>query len=87
MLGVLLNYFSLTIHFRRYLKIKARFSLKEASLSLSLVLSSGVPAWDSGSESYSFHRDPKGRPDPTGILPVTPEDLPIPSSDTSKKMC
>lgn len=85
MLGILLNYFSLTIHFARYLKIKARLRLP--SLSLSLVLSSGVPAWDGGSESCSFHRDPRGKPDPTGILPVTPGDLPTPSSDISKKMC
>lgn len=61
--------------------------LRFLSLSLSLVLSSGVPAWDGGTASCSFHRDPRGRPDPTGILPETPGDLPTPSSDISKKMC
>lgn len=84
MLRTLQNYFSLTTHFRRYLKMKGR--LRFLSLSLS-VLSSGVPAWDGGTESCSFHRDSMGRPDPTGILPETPRDLPTPNSDISKKMC
>lgn len=83
MLRILLNYFSLTIHFGRYLKIKARLRF----LFLSLVLSSGVPAWDGGTECCSFHRHPRGRPDPTGILPVAPGDLSTPISDISKKMC
>lgn len=83
MLRVLLNYFSLTIHFGRCLEIKARLKF----LSVSLILSSSVPACDGGTESCSFHRDLRGRPDPTGILPVTPGDLPTPSSDISKKMC
>lgn len=88
MLRVLLNYLSPTIHFGRYLESKTRLRLLFC-FSVPLVLSLGVPAWAGGIDSCSSNRDHGGRPDPTGILPATPGNLPPPSncSDISKKMC
>lgn len=78
---LLLSYFSPTTHFGRYLETRTRQRLLYC-LSFSLVLSSGVPAWIGGIESYIFSRDPGG-----GTTPLVLCYIPTPSnwSDTSKK--